>query len=302
VIRNNYIHNETNAANWNQLGYRGAITAGPKSGRCLWEGNRFGFSTNSGLGLRSSNNIVRRNLFYRQGDGAIQVVASDDGVDNASHNRIYHNSFYHNGHLQSYSGQACGMYFARWSNGERAIVGNVVRNNIFFDNKDGTVCSDGMGMTAQLIGDNWESNANPGFVDLSGTNPNNSSLPNLALKDNSAARDRGAFLTTITSSSGSGSSFQVADSSYFMDGWGIIEGDLIQLQGQGSPARITRVDYPSHAITVDRSLTFTRGLGVSLAYSDGAPDLGAFEINGALPPPPSGPPAAPSNLRVAGDE
>jgi hypothetical protein len=62
-----------------------------------------------------------------------------------------------------------------------------------------------------------------------------------------------------------------------MDGWGIIEGDFIQLGGQTQRVRITNVDYSSNTITVHQSLSWTNAQGVSLAYEGSAPDLGAYE-------------------------
>ena len=276
VIRNNYIHNETNPANWDFEGYRGAITEGPSAGRCLYTGNRFGFSKASGIGLRSPHNIFRFNQFYHNGSGGIQVVTNSVGVDQADYNHIYNNSFYHNGHEATYSGFQGGMYFSSWSG--VSPVGNVVKNNIFYDSRNGSISYDG-NVDPQEIVNNWDRNdVDPGFVDLSGNDPDNPDAPDLHLESDSPAKDQGIWLTTVTSPGGSGTSFAVADADYFMDGWGIIAGDLIQLTDQSQTARITNVDYQAKTITFDRSLTFTTGQGVGLAYIGPAPDLGAFEI------------------------
>lgn len=306
VIRNNYIHNETNPANWDFEGYRGAITEGPSAGRCLYEGNRFGFSDGSGLALRTSYNILRFNQFYHNGSGGIQVVANNPtNGDQADYNYIYHNTFYHNGHLATYSGFQGGMYFSNW--GGLDPVGNVVKNNIFYDNRNGSITYDGS-FDPPLIESNWDQNSvDPGFVDLSSTDPDNAYLPDLHLDPTSPARDQGAWLTTITSAGGSGNSFTVADANYFMDGWTIVEGDLIQLEGQTQRARITQVDYGTNTITVDTSLTFTTGQGVGMAYVDTARDQGAFEIgddttpDGGGPNPADGGPSDPDGGVTDGD-
>jgi hypothetical protein len=181
------------------------------------------------------------------------------------------------------------MYFSNW--GGLDPVGNVVKNNIFYDNKNGSVTYDGS-FDPPVIESNWEENGvDPGFVDLSGADPDNPDLPDLHLDRTSPAKDQGAWLTTITSESGSGDSFTVADANYFMDGWTIIEGDLIQLEGQTQAARITDVDYEARTITVGTSLTFTEGQGVGMAYADTARDQGAFEI-GEIPAPIDGGPSA----------
>ena len=66
-----------------------------------------------------------------------------------------------------------------------------------------------------------------------------------------------------------------------MDGWGMqalgVLGDIIQLEGQTKRAKIINVDYSTNTITVDESLTWTKGQGVSLAYSGNKPDIGAYE-------------------------
>jgi hypothetical protein len=276
VIRNNTIHNETNPANWDYEGYRGAITEGPSAGRCLYQGNRFGFSLGSGMALRSPNNIFRFNQFYNHGAGGIQVVSNAVGIDHADRNRIYHNSFFHNGHAETYSGFQGGMYFANWS--DQSPVGNVVKNNIFYDNMNGSVSYDG-NVEPQVVENNWDQNdVDPGFVDLSGSDPDDPDRPDLHLDPDSPAKDQGAWLTTVTSADGSGNSFAVADASYFMDGWGIVEGDLVQLAGQTQTARITHVELATNTLTLDTNLIFSSGQGVSLAYEGLAPDLGAFEI------------------------
>ncbi len=105
----------------------------------------------------------------------------------------------------------------------------------------------------------------------------NPTWPVLNLKSNSPCIDAGGSLTTITTDSGSGMSFTVDDAGYFMDGWGIIDGDIVQLEGQTQTAQITNVEYDSNIITVDISLTWNKGQGISLAYKGSAPDAGAYE-------------------------
>ncbi|HNT76310.1 MAG TPA: right-handed parallel beta-helix repeat-containing protein, partial [Anaerolineae bacterium] len=279
VIRNNYIHNETNPTNWDFEGYRGAITEGPAAGYNLYAGNRFGFADASGLALRSRHNILRFNTFYHNGSGGIQVVSSAAGQDHADYNRIYHNTFYHNGHLATDPGFQGGMYFANWSN--QSPVGNVVKNNIFYDNKNGPVTYEGQ-IDPQVVENNWDQNdLNPGFVALSGSNPDDPSLPDLRLESASPAIDEGIWLTTITSAGGSGAAFSVADAGYFTDGWDVVEGDLIQL-ANGRRARILDVNYETNTLTVDTTLSWTQGMGISLAYRGAAPDLGAYEFEPEL--------------------
>ncbi len=272
VIRNNYIHNES----WNFEGYRGAISAGKNAGKCLYEGNRFGFSKTDGIAVRSHNNIFRFNLFYHNGRGGIQLVSYPLKGYLADENHIYNNVFYSNGHQATYSGFQGGMYFANWK--MLSPKRSVVKNNIFFNNRAGAITYDGP-IDPQIIISNWEQNSvDPGFVDLTGTSPDVPTLPDLHLKVDSFAKDQGAWLTTISSPKANGNTFTVDDPWYFMDGWGVVEGDLIQLAGQEVRARIVSINYDTKTITVDRALNFTTGQGVSLAYDSSSPDLGASEI------------------------
>jgi hypothetical protein len=281
VIRNNYFHNETNPANWDFEGYRASITEGPAGGHNLYEGNRFGFSGASGLALRTPYNLLRFNLFYHTGSGGLQVVSSQAGQDHADNNRIYRNSFYHTGHQETDPGFQGGIYFANWSG--QSPVGNVVKGNIFYDNKNGAVTYEGQ-VDPQVIENNWDQNSvDPVFVNPAGSDPDNPNLPDLHLQADSPCIDAGEFPTTITSVAGSGTEFQVEDARYFIDGWGIphVQGDEIQLS-DGQPARITNVNYATNLITVDKVLMWTQNQGISLAYVGGAPDLGAYEFEPQL--------------------
>jgi len=50
--------------------------------------------------------------------------------------------------------------------------------------------------------------------------------------------------------------------------------------------RITNVDYDNNKITVERSISWNKGDGVSLPYSGSHPDIGAYEFGNALIPKP----------------
>jgi hypothetical protein len=281
VIRNNYFHNETNPAGWAFEGYRDSITEGLSGGYNLYEGNRFGFSGASGLALRTPYNLLRFNLFYHTDSGGLQVVSSAAGQDHADYNRIYRNSFYHNGHQEIDPGFQGGIYFANWSG--QSPTGNIVKGNVFYDNKNGAITYEG-DVETQVIENNWDQDSvDPKFVNLSASDPNNPNLPDLHLQADSPCIDAGEYPTRITSNTGSGTQFQVEDARYFIDGWGIphVQGDEIQLP-DGQQARITNVNYETNLITVDRILTWTLNQGISLAYEGAAPDLGAYEFEPQL--------------------
>lgn len=96
------------------------------------------------------------------------------------------------------------------------------------------------------------------------------------LQPGSPCLNAGIFLTR-TREAGSGTVIPVVDASYFIDGFGIVEGDTIQLQGTDEPLIIVAIDYATNTITVDRPVSWTSGQGVALGRIDTAPNIGAFE-------------------------
>jgi len=114
------------------------------------------------------------------------------------------------------------------------------------------------------------------------------------LKSTSPCINAGTYLTSATRA-GSGTALPVADAKVFVDGFGIAPGDQIQLEGQSERANVLQIDYASNVLTLDRSLSWSEGLGVSTPFAGSAPDIGAFEYSSAE----SVAPASPTNLRLA---
>ena len=113
--------------------------------------------------------------------------------DHADYNRIYRNSFYHNGHQETDPGFQGGIYFANWSG--QSPVGNIVKGNIFYDNKNGAVTYEGQ-VDPQVVENNWDQNSvDPKFVNLSASDPDNPDLPDLHLQAGSPCIDAGAYPT-----------------------------------------------------------------------------------------------------------
>jgi hypothetical protein len=276
VFRNNYLHNEPWGAM--HMGYRVSITHGRATGWNLFEGNRFAFADGSAVGLRSTNNIFRQNMFYNNSLGGLQIVGMSGGYTLPNYCLVYNNVFYKNGYGADYAPFSGGVYFADWDN-VGPLQGNAFKNNIFFDNKGGAFTYDSdVPERISIMENNYE--GDPGFVFDSGVEYTPlGEKPDFSLEPDSQCIDAGGSLTNITSESGTGTTFKVENPWYFYDGWTIPgeEGDLIQLEGQSAQARIIKVDYAAKEITVDNQLSWTKGQGISLAYAGAAPDIGAYE-------------------------
>ncbi|NIP40931.1 MAG: DUF1565 domain-containing protein [Candidatus Aenigmarchaeota archaeon] len=280
VIRNNNIQNR-----WEKgldvIGSAGDVNPATDGAYNVFEGNMLhncssDYGNAHGVGLqvaRSMRNIVRRNLFYENDASAFSFRGNS--VRSGEENKFYNNVLYYNG----WNCEGIGFQHAIRCSDEddqEDIDGNVLKNNLLYDNRYNNIYHmNGLSSNADLIiANNWNfgvSDGNPRFV--------NQANDDFRLQTDSPCIDAGGWLTA-TRSAGSGTNIPVQDASYFMDGFGIVEGDLIQLQGQSQTARITNVDYSTNTITVNTPLTWTSGQGVSLSYSGSAPDIGAYEYEG----------------------
>ena len=294
IIRNNIFKNlwHTNIAiypnaNYSLIEGNLILDAGEeyKNNNCGSERDRsMPRKDHKGIQLGSPNSIIRNNVLINNGNMSSRTKT---GYPPTTGNRIYHNTFYEN-------------YYGIYSYGD-PTYGNIFKNNIFFKNRNYEIYrgaieepNDDYYINNNVLGasiynkpdgeqslsyfktnypSEWHDNleVDPKFV--------NESDRDLHLQPTSPMIDAGAFLTKTTSS-GSGTTIQVEDARYFMDGWGIIEGDLIQLEGWPQTVRITNVNYNSNTITVDTHLAWNNGQGISLAYQGSAPDIGAYEYEG----------------------
>jgi len=290
VLRNNYVHNERWMDDPRQPGRQAGnrCLIGEGGTRNLIEGNRLAFAgpppdDNGAFGaeLSSSSNILRRNVLYCNGNAGVGLHSKRFAA--TMRNYVYANTFYRNGIDEAIRTIHRGGMSIQNYRGTMP-EGNVIKNNIFSANQAGKCYGIGSNVRrdAQVFAGNFEEAGDPLFADVrSPLDPFVATLPDLRLRPDSPCIDSAAWLTTVTSRPGSGRSFTVEDANYFMDGWGIVEGDLIQFQGGAQRARITRVDYESNAIEVDRDVTWAPGMGVSLAYEGAGPDVGAYEFASA---------------------
>jgi len=243
----------------------------------------------AGMMTNINYSIVRNNVLVNNGFGISLASTPDDGTYK-SYNE--HNRYYNNVLTENVDGLRSGSIEPK---NDVVIKNNVIRSNTrleinvggsnnsiyYIDNDIGSNIVD-YGVGAEYI--TGTINVNPLFVDSAGRD--------FTLQESSTLINAGDFLT-VTTSSGSGTSLPVDDARYFMDGWGLIDGDTIQLEGQTTTARITAINYNTNTLTLNASLTWTNGLGVSLIYSGSAPDIGAYEYTGTEEPPTPEPPTIP---------
>lgn len=295
VVRNNYFHNEqwmtcshpTGLCGNRDIGLSGNYT------NVLWnvfEGNIIAHSgvavdgnTASCFSLRANHTIVRRNVFHNcdgAGIEAASYTASGTYEPDPSHSRIYNNTFFHNG-FHALTGvedwKGTGITVAHHGSGVD-VVDVAIKNNLFHDNRTDAINYYYVDENQQIAADNWEHAGDPLFVDVTGpADPDDPSVYDFHLQSTSPCIDIGGFVTTTTQA-GQGTEIPVDDASYFSDGFGVVEGDRIQLEGETARLQILSIDYGQNLLTVDTDATWTAGQGVSLPYQGTAPDIGAFEF------------------------
>jgi hypothetical protein len=235
-----------------------------------------------GLSVRTQYNIVRRNVLYYNDSSGVALTVDGGNYNDASNNHVYSNTFFHNGYplFETWDPTKYGMMLARWVDdaGHNPMTGVAIKNNIFHDNQLGGIYYYYVNQDDQFVADNWEEAGDPGFVSISGTaDPFDFGVFDFHLQAGSPCIDNGGFLTRTTNSGTDSTVLAVEDAGYVADGGGLVEGDMIQLEGQESAVTITGVDYGASTITVDTPLSWAEGTGVGLPYFGAAPDQGAHE-------------------------
>jgi len=245
----------------------------------LLTGNKF-YDAGSGESYHYSGiqncglyNIIRRNRFY--GSNGAGLICFGRIPRPATYNHIYNNVFYDNGKGDTAVNKT-GIKFHEQTGADQVAINNVIKNNINYNNNDTGVtyvnCSAGEQIFA---GNHWDADGNPIFT--------NASNADFTLQSDSPCIDAGSWLTYTDGSGDASCILTVENARYFIDGFGVVEGDSIQLEGQTQTARIIGVDYNTNIIALDTPLTWYSGQGVSLAYSGSAPDIGAYEYSNANP-------------------
>jgi Putative metal-binding motif/Pel9A-like, right handed beta helix region len=236
----------------------------------------------TGLSLRTKANIIRRNTFDNNDSAGVTLSVDGSNHNDASDNYIYHNVFYKNGYmlLDTWGPRKSGLLLARWGNdsAHNAMKGVVIKNNIFYQNNLHSIYYYYVDKKDLTVANNWENAGDPKFVDISGKPaPFDFKVYDFSLKASSPCVDKGGFLTRATSAGTSSKTLKVQDAGYFTDGLGVMEGDLIQLEGVTGTVVITKVDHSTNTLTLDRAISWKSNAGVALPYHGSAPDQGAYE-------------------------
>ncbi|MBW2990821.1 right-handed parallel beta-helix repeat-containing protein [Candidatus Woesearchaeota archaeon] len=261
----------------------------------IFRNNKYGFMTQG-----SNQVIIRNNKIYENNRGISNIYQAQGAYLRwgTNDNILIHNTFYKN---CDQTGAFGDLTIARAGDSVRPTVKNNIISegkclydlwveqetdyksdyNNYYNTKPLNVNWKGSAMS-------WSQYVSSSGQDTHSINENplleNPGSGNFNLQSNSPCIDKGAFLTTVTSSSGSGTSLQVEDARYFTDGMGIIEGDLIKV-GSNPLNRITDVDYSTNTITLEQSITWNNGDAVTYPYYGTAPDIGAIEyVSGGQPP------------------
>ncbi|MFA4817193.1 MAG: right-handed parallel beta-helix repeat-containing protein [Parcubacteria group bacterium] len=284
--------------------------------------NQGGFSISQSHNIIMKNNFAYNNKAQQNQSSCTWCPASSGGLSvsaghaehlgapyGATHNSIIHNVFYGNGRdnvstwgamrtldnlteiHDNYSknniiSQNPAVVDMNWIDTDAFATNNY---NLFYNARALLIKYAGTdyNFSGYKTASGWDANSissNPFFV-----NPSS----DFHLQVSSPAINAGDFLTKTTSA-GSGISIPVTNAKYFSNGYGIIDGDLIKV-GLNSPVSVVDVNYDANIITINSSISWNNGDGVSYSYSGSRPDIGAYEyqFGGDITSP-----AAPSGLTV----
>lgn len=226
----------------------------------------------------ATNNHIYNNTIYNVTKYPI-VIATDKSTGAAAYKNYYKNNVVYGDYYNTY--QVTIMVHP-------AIYDNYFSNNLLYSSGSPNVLAVPIGSyfsVAQI-----QSNDPAHFYDNLQITPQLDSI--LQPQSGSPCVDKGAFLTTVTSSSGAGTLFTVTDASYFYDGYGLLAGDTIMVGG--AVATIASINYVTNTITLTTPISWIKGANVSLPYGGSRPDVGAYEVSSTV----TASLAPPSNLRV----
>jgi hypothetical protein len=276
----------------------------------LFEGNRGGHaganSQNNGpeaLTLQAPGNIIRYNDLFGADGAGIYFKSYNTPAQAASYNRVYANTIYGNGRVQSGHNVADTHCAALSINDSTTTIGNVLKNNILFQNGTSSCLHPGdvyAGATIKGV-QTWANNlcqatdasagctatAAPGFVSTTMTDPMSLVLPNFKLQAGADAIDIGTNAGRLTQANGASDGDETpsvtlvvddTDARYFQDGtWGsdlsrnkTVFPDWIAVGTVSNVAQISSINYATNTITLASPLTWADNASVWLyKKSDG---------------------------------
>jgi len=279
----------------------------------LLEGNRVGHAgpnpNNNGaqnLDLAAPKNICRYNSLYNAMESGLlfkyrhnEVKKNGAGGNGGTYNRVYNNTIYHNGYgypfYETCKYPVCPMDFSAISYYQPVTGGNIIKNNLLYDNHSVHLYKWEINPRNDAINtilNNFQTrDGDPLFVNPDLSQPTSRTLPDLNLKTGSPAIGKGANLTVARGSGNSSKTLVVDDALYFQDAtWGadLTHGvtlfpDWIAIGDVDKVVQIASIDYDKNTIALAEPMTWSDGAKVWLyKKSDGtrvlygkAPDMGA---------------------------
>ncbi|MDO8624541.1 MAG: hypothetical protein Q7R47_00515, partial [Candidatus Diapherotrites archaeon] len=242
----------------------------------------------------ANHNRIYNNVFYQNALAAISITAvstpAGDINDNMIKNNLFISNTYDHPYFQTnpFTGKPMDFLFERSSATTSQFFASdtfLVEHNDFFHSPAGQPViayaingSTSLRKVQSLSA--WETDYPNYFRQNLEVDPKvvNAAAHDFNLQSQSPLVDAGTFLAKAVGS-GSGTTLVVDDAYPFFDGFGIDGevGDVVQLQNSGQTARLTNVNYATNTLTLDASLSWTAGQGISLPYNGNAPDIGAVE-------------------------
>ena len=252
-------------------------------------GNKIGFMVTESTNTVVHNNVIYENNRGYDGNGNVDTNNAMGANINpgAANTLFFNNTLWRNGTSSSSKGSLAVCTAT-------PVTGLVIKNNIFSEatsSYDAWINKANCGLTSDYndfyntrnlsmyFGNdvNWTGYLSASGQEVHSTNLNpqftNPASGDFSLNSNSSDIGSGNFLTQ-TSSAGSGTSVSVKDARYFTAGMGMISGDNIRIGV--NTVTITAVDYSNNVLTVDHSINWNSGDGVSYPYNGSSPNKGAF--------------------------
>ena len=239
----------------------------------------------------ASGNHIYNNVITGVSAGGTPLYLGENGTGGKSVNNIFKNNIIYNNGGTWYRTNSDGDW-PRSSAQQQMKVQvslnvreNLFINNIFYKSDESRIMWVNNAYVTVAQAESWKPELFRGNLQI---DPRLDPLSQRPLPG-SPVRDAGAWLTTVTTSSGSGAVLQVEDAYYFQAGSDLAAGDAVQINDQ--IVALKGIDYASNTLTLARPVSWSQGDPVNLPYYGAAPDIGAFESAspGTAPPAAAGP-------------